>query len=762
MPNLARGRRQLYSGPRPWFKAASDQTPPSRRTNIGGDIHEAAHGIASAIDATIALSQRRIEIEGSLIQRAKDGDAFAVFDNYGDIGFIGIGADGLYFNDTRFLSWYELRFEGRRPLLLSSVVQDDNAALSVTLANPDVYAGGVISLPRDTIAIERTKFLWQAVCYERIGFRNYADSTRHFRIDIGFAADFRDLFEVRGTTRERRGTCTSVLTEDGAGFYYVGLDNLKRKTELRFWPPPSRLETNRATFEFELAAGARRSLFVSVLCEDTNKLRYNSFGHSFRARRRAIRGKAAGIATVESSNELFNEVCRRATADLYMLMTRTRHGLYPYAGIPWYSTAFGRDGIITAMLLLWLDPSIAKGVLGFLAETQAKTLDPLSEAQPGKILHEMRKGEMARLGEVPFALYYGTVDATPLYVMLAGMYFDRTGDIETIAAIWPNIKAALQWINTFGDADGDGFVEYARQNASGLVNQGWKDSYDSIFHADGALAEGPIALCEVQGYVFAAKTHAAKLAHRLGEYDFEKRLRGEAQGLQKNFGAAFWCEDLGTFALALDGDKCPCRVRTSNAGHALFTGIAAPEQAARLVETLLGRDSFSGWGIRTVASGEARFNPISYHNGSVWPHDNAMIALGLARYGFPWHAAKVFSAMFEAAAYQELRRLPELFCGFIRKPHRGPTAYPVACAPQAWASAAPFAFLKACLGMDVRHEANSVSFRNPAMPAFLNYVTLNQLSLGKSRLDLTLHRHGRDVTLNLLRRQGDAKVMLIK
>ena len=260
--------------------------------------------------------------------------------------------------------------------------------------------------------------------------------------------------------------------------------------------------------------------------------------------------------------------------------------------------------------------------------------------------------------------------------------------------------------------------------------------YDSIFHADGALAEGPIALCEVQGYVFGAKTHAAKLAHRMGEYDFEIRLRGEAQGLQKQFAAAFWCEDLGTYALALDGDKSPCRVRTSNAGHALFTGIAAPERAARVAGTLLGRDSFSGWGIRTVASGEARFNPISYHNGSIWPHDNAMIALGLARYGFPWHAAKVFSAMFEAAAYQELRRLPELFCGFIRKPHRGPTAYPVACAPQAWASAAPFAFLGACLGMDLRHEANSVSFRDPAMPAFLDYVTLNQLSLGKSRLDL--------------------------
>jgi glycogen debranching enzyme len=718
------------------------------------------------MDAAIELPEHYIEVQGSLVQRRlrslKHGDAFAVFDDYGDIGVIGSGPEGLYFNDTRFLSWYGLRFEGKRPLLLSSVVDDDNAALSVNLANPDVHADGLISLPRDTIAIERTKFLWQAVCYERIGFRNYAESTRHFRIEIGFGADFRDLFEVRGSSRERRGTCVSGVTEDGVEFYYEGLDNLKRKTELRFWPPPSLLETNRATFDFELAPNGRQSLFVSVLCEDRNKPQCDSFGHAFRARRRAIRGAATGTATIESSNELFNEVCRRSTADLYMLMTQTRHGIYPYAGIPWYSTAFGRDGIITAMLLLWLDPSVAKGVLKFLAAMQATAFDPLSDAQPGKILHETRNGEMARLGEVPFGLYYGTVDATPLYIMLAGMYFGRTGDIKTIAAIWQNIKAALQWIDTFGDADGDGFVEYARQTETGLVNQGWKDSYDSIFHADGALARGPIALCEVQGYVFAAKAHAAKLAHHMGEYELETKLRGEAQALQKNFAAAFWCEDIGTFALALDGDKNPCRVRTSNAGHALFTGIAAPGLAARVAETLLGPDSFSGWGIRTVASGEARFNPISYHNGSIWPHDNAMIALGFARYGLASHAARVFSAMFEAAAYQELRRLPELYCGFIRKRHRGPTAYPVACAPQAWASAAPFAFLEACLGMQLRQEANAVSFRDPVMPAFLDHVTINHLSLGNSRIDLKLQRHGSDVTLNLLRRRGDAKVMLVK
>jgi len=720
----------------------------------------------SVMDVKAELPQHYIEIEGSLVQRRlrslKDGDAFAVFDEYGDIGVIGRGPEGLYFNDTRFLSWFDFRFEGQRPLLLSSVIQDDNAALSITLANPDVHADGVISLPRDTIAIERTKFLWRAVCYERIGFRNYADSTTHFRIEIGFGADFHDLFEVRGTSRERRGTCTSVVANDRVQYYYKGLDDLKRKTEMVFWPPPPRLEANRATFNFALAPNARKSLFVWVLCEDRNKPECDSFGHAFRARRRAIREKATGIATIESSNELFNEVCRRATADLYMLMTRIRYGIYPYAGIPWYSTVFGRDGIITAMLLLWLDPSVAKGVLGFLAETQAKTFDSASDAQPGKILHEARKGEMALLGEVPFKLYYGTVDATPLFVMLAGMYFDRTGDITTIAAIWPNIKAALAWIDTFGDLDGDGFVEYERQNESGLINQGWKDSYDSIFHADGELASGPIALCEVQGYVYAAKMHAARLAPFMGELDLEAKLRREAAGLQLKFEAAFWCEDLGTFALALDGNKKPCRVRTSNAGHALFTGIASPIRAARVAETLLSPDSFSGWGIRTVANGEARFNPISYHNGSIWPHDNAMIALGFARYGFVSQAARVFSAMFEAAGYQELRRLPELFCGFIRKPHRGPVAYPVACAPQAWASAAPFAFLGACLGMELQYETNSMSFRDPVMPSFLDYVILRHLRLGSSQIDIRFDRHGSDVTLNLLLRRGDAKILLIK
>ncbi|HXW70712.1 MAG TPA: glycogen debranching N-terminal domain-containing protein [Methylocella sp.] len=693
------------------------------------------------MDIKIDLPQHYIEVEGSLVQRRlrslKHGDAFAVLDEYGDIGVIGTGPEGLYYNDMRFLSWYDLRFEGKRPLLLSSIIQDDNAALSVVLANPDVHSDGGIVFPRDIIAIERTKFIWQAVFYERIGFRNYADGERRFRVEIGFSADFHDLFEVRGTARERR-------------------------MEMRFWPPPCNLAPRRAAFDLKLAAGERKSLFVSVACEDGNKPVSEPFGRAFRARRRALRHKAVETAKVESSNELLNEVCRRSTADLNMVMTRTRHGLYPYAGIPWYSTVFGRDGIITAMLLLWIDPSVAKGVLSYLAETQAKATDPFSEAEPGKILHETRNGEMARLKEVPFKHYYGTVDATPLFIMLAGMYFDRTGNLETIKGIWHHIKAALQWIDRYGDADGDGFVEYERKTSTGLINQGWKDSYDSIFHTNGDLAKGPIALCEVQSYVFAAKMHAATLAQRLGELALAAKLISAATALKKKFEAVFWREELGTYALALDGGKTPCRVRASNAGHALFAGIASPELAKRVADTLLKPDSFSGWGIRTVASGEARFNPISYHNGSVWPHDNALIALGFARYGLIPEAASVFTAMFEAAAFQDMRRLPELFCGFIRKPHRGPTAYPAACAPQAWASAAPFGCLAACLGMEIRHESNAISFRDPVMPAFLDAVTLNGLSLGRSRIKLKLQRHGNDVTLNLLKRQGDTKILLIK
>jgi glycogen debranching enzyme len=474
-----------------------------------------------------------------------------------------------------------------------------------------------------------------------------------------------------------------------------------------------------------------------------------------------MRRTTMSCTSIETSNNIFNEVLCRSMADLTMLMTETAQGRYPYAGIPWYSTTFGRDGLITAMQMLWLDPRVARGVLRRLAHYQATAVDPLNDAQPGKILHEMRGGEMAALREVPFAQYYGSVDSTPLFVLLAGLYGERTGDLETLEELWPAIEAALRWIDGPGDPDGDGFTEYQRATDQGLRNQGWKDSYDAIFHADGSLAEGNIALAEVQGYVFAGKRLAARCAQRLGRREIAQRLEMEARQLAQRFEDTFWCEELGTYALALDGAKRPCAVRSSNVGHLLFSGMIRDDRARRVAVDLLRPHFFTGWGIRTIALNEARYNPMSYHNGSIWPHDNALIALGLARYGLKHCVEHVFKGLFDAATYMDLRRLPELFCGFRREKHRGPTLYPVACAPQAWASATPFTLLEASLGLEFDAERSEIRLRNPRLPAFLNEVILRELQLGSSTIDLRIRRHGDDVSMEVLRRRGEIQVSIV-
>jgi glycogen debranching enzyme len=474
-----------------------------------------------------------------------------------------------------------------------------------------------------------------------------------------------------------------------------------------------------------------------------------------------MRQLTRGATSIETSNNIFNEVLCRSMADLNILMTDTPEGRYPYAGIPWYSTTFGRDGIITALQMLWIDPRVARGVLKRLALYQARTTDPLADAEPGKIIHEMRGGEMAALREVPFAQYYGSVDSTPLFVLLAGLYVERTGDEETLAELWPSIEAALAWIDGPGDPDKDGFVEYLRASEQGLANQGWKDSYDAIFHADGRLAEGQIALAEVQGYVFAGKQVAARCARRLGLSERARRLESEAEILAERFDKAFWCDDLGTFALALDGSKKPCRVRTSNAGQLLFTGMINQNRARMVAADLTRSDFFTGWGIRTVARGEARYNPMSYHNGSVWPHDNALIAMGLARYGLKHSVELVFKALFDAATYMDLRRLPELYCGFRREKGRGPTLYPVACAPQAWASATPFTLLEAALGLEFDAQRCEIRLRNPRLPAFLKEVILRELRLGSASVDLRIRQHGEDVSLEVMGSRGQVQVSLV-
>jgi glycogen debranching enzyme len=692
----------------------------------------------------------------------KHDDTFAVFDSYGDMGASAGGSDGLFHCDTRFLSHLELLLNGAQPLLLGSNLRDDNTLLTVDLTNPDIYLDSHLVLPKDTLHVVRTIFLWRDTAYQRLGIQNHGDLPVDLRLTMLFDSDFADLFEVRGLRRARRGAIVRrTLGPAGAVLDYEGLDGRLRQTMLRFDPPPSDITGTTASYRIALAPKEVTRICFTVGCgapTPPEPVRLLRGLHATRRNRLAVSHNAA---TVETSNDLFNEVLCRSMSDLYMLMTSTPQGRYPYAGIPWYSTTFGRDGLITALQMLWLDPRVAQGVLRRLAAFQAKVDDPASDAQPGKILHEMREGEMAALREVPFGLYYGSVDATPLFVMLAGLYAERTGDDATIVELWPAIEAALAWIAGPGDPDGDGFVEYYRATEEGLANQGWKDSQDAIFHADGRLAQGPIALAEVQGYVYCAKLLAARCAERLGRDDQACRLQAEAEVLAERFDAAFWCPELGTYALALDGDKAPCRVRSSNAGQVLFTGIAKPERAVEVGHGLLRPQFFSGWGIRTIANTEARYNPMSYHNGSIWPHDNALIALGFARYGLNRLIERVFKGLFDAATYMEMRRLPELFCGFQRSRGRGPTHYPVACSPQAWASATPFTLIEASLGLQFDPVANEIRLRNPRLPSFLDEVVLRNLQLKQSSVDLKVRRHANDVSVEILERRGQAQIAVV-
>ena len=720
---------------------------------MGEDIH------TKAIELGASAAQ------SGTLRVLKHDDLFAVFDVcgnfHGELHPVGpsIGADGLFQDDTRVLSKFNLRIQGQTPELLSGDVGRDNVLFTAHLANPPIKDRNNNLIPKGEIYLLRRRLLWQRKLYETLLVQSFCRDSMNFDLTFEVDADFRDVFEIRGMTRARRGDVLHPSADGSSlSFVYRSLDGAMHSTTITL-SVRAAIVDKRIILPVDLEPGGSKHILLTVSGNaDMARPSRTAFLAALKGAKREARHHIKALNQIITSNATFDRWLERASADLSLLITELETGPYPYAGIPWFSVPFGRDAVITALQVLWLNPALARGVLAYLSALQAAETSPFHDAEPGKIMHETRKGEMARLREVPFGRYYGGVDTTPLFIVLAGNYLKRTNDIEFCREIWPAIREALHWIDTFGDPDGDGFVEYLRGESGGLQNQSWKDSDSSVFHRDGSWAKGAIAMVEVQAYVVAAKRAAADMASAIGDAEMAERLRTEADRLRKAFEAKYWCEELGTYVLALDGDKQACAVSTSNAGHVLFCGVAETERAVRVGRTLMDSSLFSGWGIRTVATDASLYNPMSYHNGSVWPHDCSIVAAGLARYGMRDSVGRIFTGLFDAACRFSDFRLPELFCGFARHAGEGPVCYPSACTPQAWASGSVFLLLQASLGVDINVEAGVITVANPFLPDWLDRVVVKELKVGQGRATLHFRRNGADVDVDIGDVIGDVRL----
>jgi glycogen debranching enzyme len=697
-----------------------------------------------------------------------NGRSFAVFETGGDIIDSPLEALGFFNSDTRHLSRFEMLIAGAEPYFLNSYLSDDRAQFRATLTNADLGNKGQPDwLARNSIRVNRGWVLDGASLYHRLTLHNYVDAAVEIEIDFYYGVDFSDLFEVRGLRRKRRGEMLNPSVDDsGVELSYRGLDKVVRSTEIRFDSAPTEINEHRAVFTLRLEAGENRQLDCRVTATEQSEPVSGRTSHSganflsaLEERQSELSAIDSGWARISASNGEFASMIRRSAVDLTSLVNDwDDHGAFIMAGVPWFATLFGRDSIITAMSILPFHPEIAKRTLRTLARLQGDTIDEARDEQPGKIVHEMRSGEMAATGEIPFGRYYGTVDATPLFLWLYGRCVESTGDLSLANELWPNVERAIQWIERWGDRDGSGYVKYKCETPRGLANQGWKDSEDAIFHSDGQLARPPIALAEVQGYVYAACTSVASVAARLGHVQEANRLTMRAAALKRSFERDFWLEPEGMIALALDADGRPCRVMTSNGAHCLATGIIEGERAAAMCKRLLADDMYSGWGIRTLSGKERRYNPMSYHNGSVWPHDNAMAALGLARAGDYVGVVKVVEGLFDACEQLKTSSLPELFCGFRREAGLGPVPYPVACYPQAWSAASVFMLLQAMLGMRVLGFERRVIFDTHLIPSWLDWLSIDGLKVADGRVSFVLRRSPNGAAIEVKEKSGGVRV----
>ena len=672
----------------------------------------------------------------------KDGDSFVVANGYGDIEH---GTHGLFHDDTRLLSTCRLLVGGIRPSLLSAGVTRDNVFFVAHLTNQELPPLGGVPLTQGLLHLNRSRLLCHERVFERIACRNYGHVALPVVLRLELAADFRDMFEVRGIEREVRGDLLPAQRlERGLAFAYRGLDGVLRRSVVQASVAPARFADDALEFEVLLPPGAGTELYLEVGTEpapDPGRQRFRDAAANARWRMRTRQRRGARL---RSGAPLFQDWLQRSRSDLALLTSELDTGPYPYAGIPWFSTPFGRDAVITSLQMLWLNTQLPRGVLSFLAKHQAHEESKFLDAEPGKIMHETRKGEMSALRELPFGRYYGGVDTTPLFVVLAGAYARRTGDLAFIDALWPSLLAATAWIERTCDANPDGLLDYARGADTGLANQGWKDSEDSVFHADGSFPPGPVALVEVQGYAFAAFRAMATLAAHRKDGARMAHWNRRAGQLREAVERCFWMPEEGFYGIAVDGERRLCRVLATNPGHLLYVGLPLPERGRQVASRLMAADFHTGWGLRTLAKGQPRYNPMSYHNGSVWPHDTALCAAGIARQGERADAVRLLRGAFEAAVHFDMR-VPELFCGFSHVASATPVAYPVACLPQAWAAGSAFMLLQACLGVDVDGWQRAVRVDQPQLPAGVDEVRLNRLQVGASSVDLVFRRFGAHV-----------------
>jgi glycogen debranching enzyme len=727
--------------------APGGRGPPIRQ--IEGDWYVRTDVVA-ALDRKLALLQ---------------GRAFLVTDQRGDCPLHTQGELGFYWRGTRHLSILELRLSSQRPLLLASDLTGDEREYEIEMTNPDLDDGTAV--PRDVIYVSRR----QQIEAERLEVEVVL--TSHHRVPISIdlaidaASDWKDMFEVRGTQRRQRGkTIAPETTPRGLLLRYEGLDGKTRWTEVALEPAPGSVEPGELRTTLVLSPLEPRRLILRVRPGegDLTEAGVPTYAGRDSHVRRAARRWREDAPRFRSSEPLIEQALSRATTDLGLMVTETEEGAFPYAGIPWYATPFGRDALVVALQLLPWRADVARGVLRYLAKRRARAFDDFTDAEPGKILHELREGEMAALREVPFIPYYGTVDATPLWLVLLEAHYASTGEEALVLELWDAAEDALGWLEGPGDADQDGLVEYLRRSPVGLRNQGWKDSGDAIHHASGELAEGPIALIEVQAYAYAARLAVARLLEDVrGDLVRAGALRTRAEEIRAKVERLFWDEELGTYVIALDGAKRPCRVASSNAAHMLWAGAATPWRARLVARRLFQPDMFSGYGIRTLATGSALYNPMSYHNGSIWPHDNAIVAEGLRRYGEPDRAAAVLRGLVDAAATFPLMRMPELFCGFPRRDDRGPVPYPVACSPQAWASGALLHGVASMLGIVVDAQNGRISFDEPRLPARVEWLEVQGIKVGShGKIDVRVRRGARFFAVEVVEKEGDIEVVIRK